>query len=259
MKVLMCVPNISEGIDLSVVEQVVDTVRNVPGVMLLDYSSDADHNRSVISYIGRPDSVLAATQNLAKTALGLIDMTKQKGSHPRQGAVDVVPFVPIRGIGEDEAVKIARDFGRYVGKDDPVMFVRAQAGFPALGEILEPFSFPHLVAGWMRGSHTGPLMPVPLRYSQCTRFDGPPRVVGLGFQLAEGKLVGPSDLFDDPAFDMTRLKAQEIADYMRRHGPFMPHRLGPDEMEYTTLPEVLKSLKDRFRPGEEISEEPRID
>ncbi len=149
--------------------------------------------------------------------------------------------------------------GHYVGKDDPVMFVRAQAGFPALGEILEPFSFPHLVAGWMRGSHVGPLMPVPLKYSQCTRFDGPPRLIGLGFQLAEGKLIGPSDLFDDPAFDMTRAKAEEIADYMRRHGPFMPARLGPDEMEYTTLPQVLKSLEDRFKSSDEMSEKPSFD
>jgi fructose 1,6-bisphosphate aldolase/phosphatase len=147
--------------------------------------------------------------------------------------------------------------GRYVGKDDPVMFVRAQAGFPAVGEILEPFSFPHLVAGWMRGSHVGPLTPVPLRQSQCTRFDGPPRVIGLGFQLANGALVGPSDLFDDVAFEYARAKAMEVADYMRRHGPFMPARLDPGEMEYTTLPEVLKALEGRFRPGSEIGEAPR--
>jgi len=132
MKALMCVPNISEGTDLSVVEQVVDTVRNAPGVMLLDYSSDADHNRSVISYIGRPESVVTATKNLVKTALELIDMTKHKGSHPRQGAVDVVPFVPIRGIREDEAVKIARNFGRYVGKElgVPVYFYEDAATRP---------------------------------------------------------------------------------------------------------------------------------
>lgn len=144
--------------------------------------------------------------------------------------------------------------GRYVGKDDPVMFVRAQAGFPAVGEVLEAFAFPHLVAGWMRGSHFGPLMPVPLRYSQCTRFDGPPRVVALGFQVSEGRLVGPSDLFDDPAFDLTRQRAQEITDYMKRHGPFMPARLGPEEMEYTTLPEVLKTLETKFKPGDKIDE-----
>ncbi|NPA05585.1 MAG: fructose 1,6-bisphosphatase [Crenarchaeota archaeon] len=136
--------------------------------------------------------------------------------------------------------------GRYVGKDDPVAIVRAQSGFPALGEILEAFAFPHLVAGWMRGSHFGPLMPVGLRDAKCTRFDGPPRLVGLGFQVSKGRLIGPVDLFDDPAFDETRRMAQLVADYMRRHGPFMPHRLGPDEMEYTTLPQVLEKLKNRF-------------
>ncbi len=138
--------------------------------------------------------------------------------------------------------------GRYVGKDDPVAIVRAQSGLPAVGEILEAFAFPHLVAGWMRGSHHGPLMPVGLKDAKMTRFDGPPRVVALGFQIHNGELIGPVDLFDDPAFDETRRLAQLIADYMRRHGPFMPHRLGPEEMEYTTLPQVLKKLHDRFKP-----------
>ena len=141
--------------------------------------------------------------------------------------------------------------GRYVGKDDPVAIVRAQSGFPALGEILEPFSFPHLVAGWMRGSHWGPLMPVGLKDAKCTRFDGPPRIVGLGFNITKGRLIGPTDLFDDPAFDEARRTAQLIADYMRRHGPFMPHRLGPEEMEYTTLPQVLERLKDRFKEAKD--------
>ncbi len=133
--------------------------------------------------------------------------------------------------------------GKYVGKDDPVMIVRAQSGFPAMGEILEAFTTPYLVAGWMRGSHVGPLMPVSLKYSKVARFDGPPRVVGLGFQVSEGKLIGPVDLFDDPSFDHVRRVASEMADYIRRHGPFMPHRLGPEEMEYTTLPQVMEKLK----------------
>ncbi len=136
--------------------------------------------------------------------------------------------------------------GRYIGKDDPVAVVRCQHGLPAVGEVLEAFAFPHLVAGWMRGSHFGPLMPVPQRHAKCTRFDGPPRIVALGFQVKNGKLIGPADLFDDPAFNETRRLAQNIAEYMRRHGPFMPHRLGPEEMEYTTLPKVLAKLKDRF-------------
>jgi len=94
--------------------------------------------------------------------------------------------------------------GRYVGKDDPVLIVRAQSGFPAVGEILEPFAFPHLVEGWMRGSHNGPLMPVPFAKARPSRFDGPPRVIGAGFQIHNGHLEGPVDMFDDPSFDETR-------------------------------------------------------
>ncbi len=143
--------------------------------------------------------------------------------------------------------KLALIAGKYVGKDDPVAIVRSQSGFPAVGEIVEAFTLGHLVSGWMRGSHRGPLMPVPLEYSQCVRFDGPPRVVGLGFQLKNGKIIGAVDLFDDLSFDSTREKCNEIAEYMRRHGPFEPGRLPLSEMEYTTLPDVLKKFEGRFR------------
>jgi len=140
--------------------------------------------------------------------------------------------------------------GKYVGKDDPVAIVRAQSGFPAVGEILEAFALGHLVAGGMRGSHHMPLMPVPLKYSQCTRFDGPPRIVALGFQLNNGELVGPLDLFDDPAFDSTRQRVMMITDYIRAHGPFEPHRLPEEELEYTTLPGVLKKLEGKWESVE---------
>ena len=143
--------------------------------------------------------------------------------------------------------KLSLIAGRYVGKDDPVLIVRAQSGFPAVGEVLEPFSFPHLVSGWMRGSHYGPLMPVSVKEATPSRFDGPPRVVSLGFQLSEGRLVGPRDMFDDPAFDRAREKANDLAELMRRHGPFEPHRLPLEEMEYTTLPEVLRKLEERLK------------
>ncbi|PIV70015.1 MAG: fructose 1,6-bisphosphatase [Euryarchaeota archaeon CG01_land_8_20_14_3_00_38_12] len=142
--------------------------------------------------------------------------------------------------------KLFQTAGKYVGKDDPVGVVRCQSGLPALGEVLEPFAFPYLVSGWMRGSHNGPLMPVPVRNAKCTRFDGPPRVVALGFQINNATLGMPVDLFDDPAFDYTREKAQDIAEYMRRHGPFEPHRLPLADMEYTTLPDVMKKLEGRF-------------
>ncbi|GAA5819623.1 MAG: fructose 1,6-bisphosphatase [Methanobrevibacter sp. CfCl-M3] len=137
--------------------------------------------------------------------------------------------------------------GQYIGKDDPAAIVRAQSGFPAGGEVVEPFAFPHLVSGWMRGSHNGPLMPTSQKYANPIRFDGPPRIIGLGFQIADSKLIGPIDLFDDPAFDNTRNQASTIASYMRRHGPFEPHRLPSEEMEYTSLPGVLEKLETRFK------------
>ncbi len=98
----------------------------------------------------------------------------------------------------------------------------------------------------MRGSHFGPFMPVSIADSTPSRFDGPPRVTAAGFQLADGKLVGPRDMFADISFDLARQKANEIAEYMRRHGPFEPHRLPLEEMEYTTMPQVMEKLQSRF-------------
>jgi fructose 1,6-bisphosphate aldolase/phosphatase len=151
---------------------------------------------------------------------------------------------PAAVISTEKLYQIA---GEYVGKDDPVSAVRCQSGLPAVGEVLEGFSHGHLVSGWMRGSHNGPLMPVSVEQAQCTRFDGPPRVTALGFQMHNGKLTEPLDLFDDPAFDLVRRQSQQITEYMRVHGPFEPHRLPMEEMEYTTLPKVMKKLGKRFK------------
>ena len=151
--------------------------------------------------------------------------------------------------------KLSKIAGKYVGKDDPVMIARAQHGLPALGEILVPFMHSYLVAGWMRGSHWGPLMPVGVKDAKCTVFDGPPRIVALGFQVANGKIASDddgkpmvADLFDDLAFDMARREAVEYASMLRRMGEFEPARLGVEEMEYTTLPQILERLRERFKP-----------
>lgn len=93
-------------------------------------------------------------------------------------------------------------------------------------------------------------MPVSQEQAMCARFDGPPRVVGLGTQLKNGHFDEPADLFDDPAFDEVRKESSNITDYMRRHGPFEPHRLPLEEMEYTTLPHVMEELEDRFEDAE---------
>ncbi|HYE77736.1 MAG TPA: fructose-1,6-bisphosphatase [bacterium] len=147
------------------------------------------------------------------------------------------------------ASKVFQLKGKSVGKDDPVMIVRAQSGYPSVGELTEPFAHPHMVAGWMRGSHWGPLMPVPFHQTGMNRFDGPPKVVCAGFQVTAGKLHGPVDIFDDPAFDGARREAIEIADYLRKMGPFEPHRFSEGGMEYTSMPHVLQKLEGRFRPA----------
>lgn len=136
--------------------------------------------------------------------------------------------------------------GKYVGKDDPVLIVRSQHQFPAIGEVLEPFRYPWIIEGWMRGSHYGPLMPVAQKQATPSRFDGPPRVICLGFQISDGKLVGPRDMFDDPSWDEARREANLLADHLRRHGPFEPHRLPLEEMEYTSLPQVMKKVEGRW-------------
>ena len=122
MKILECIPNISEGRNLDLVEQVADQIRQVDNVKLLNYSSDPDHNRSVLTYLGNPEAVLLATKRMTAKALELIDMTRHKGSHPRMGAVDVVPFVPIRGVEREEAVETARQFGKFLGEQGVSVF-----------------------------------------------------------------------------------------------------------------------------------------
>jgi glutamate formiminotransferase len=115
MKILSCVPNISEGRDPELVEKVLAAIRPVKDLKITEVSSDPDHNRTVITYLGRPEAVLEATRAMAQKAVELIDMTKHQGSHPRQGAVDVVPFIPVRGIDAAEAVAISKAFGRFLG------------------------------------------------------------------------------------------------------------------------------------------------
>ncbi|MDH5494431.1 MAG: fructose-1,6-bisphosphate aldolase/phosphatase [Candidatus Bathyarchaeota archaeon] len=152
--------------------------------------------------------------------------------------------------------KLSLIAGKYVGKDDPVAIVRAQHGLPAVGEMLVPFLHTYFVEGWMRGSHWGPLMPVGLKDSKCTAFDGPPRMVAVGFQVCNGGIASDKngspmirDIFDDPAFDMARREATKLAGVLRRMGEFQPARLSAEAMEYTTLPQIVEKLKDHFQPA----------
>ncbi|MCK9486819.1 MAG: fructose-1,6-bisphosphatase [Dehalococcoidia bacterium] len=155
-----------------------------------------------------------------------------------------------RATGEVAAVastdRVADLAGRYAGNDDPTAIVRCHGAFPTVGEVLEPYTLPQLVVGGLRASHHGPWMPVGQEGAGTSRSDGPPRVVALGFQLAEGRLVGPRDLFADAAFEGARRQANEVADYLRRHGPFEPHRLPLEEMEHSTVPSVAARMASRW-------------
>lgn len=112
--ILECVPNISEGRDLEKVEKILDSVRAVAGVKLLDYSSDKDHNRSVITFLGEPKAVIEAAHALAKAATELIDMREHTGGHPRMGAVDVIPLIPIKDISIEETIALSKELAQKI-------------------------------------------------------------------------------------------------------------------------------------------------
>jgi glutamate formiminotransferase / 5-formyltetrahydrofolate cyclo-ligase len=116
MAVIECIPNISEGRRADVVDAVVAMVRSTPGVRLLDVSSDASHNRSVITMAGDAAALRAAVLALFEAAVGAIDLRTHSGEHPRLGAVDVVPFVPIAGVSMGECVALAREVGAAVAE-----------------------------------------------------------------------------------------------------------------------------------------------
>lgn len=181
----------------------------------------------------------------------IYDLIMFLGSHGRFVVNKVIRRVDGVVAAQASTPKPPQAGTRSLGQDDPVLIVRCQNGLPSVGEVTEAFAFPHIVIGWLRRTHQGPLMPVPFQYARCARFDGPPRVIGAGFQMAGGKLLGPVDLFDDPAFDKARQEAMEIAVYLRRHGPFEPHRLPHEQMVNTPFPPILARLEDRFVKNEQ--------
>jgi glutamate formiminotransferase len=133
MPIVECVPNVSEGRRLDIVDALVAAVQSVPGVRLLDRSSDASHNRSVLTMAGEPTDVKAAVLTLFEVALRSIDLRTHRGEHPRMGAVDVVPFIPIEGLTMADCVALARETGAAVSERFavPVFLYEAAAATPA--------------------------------------------------------------------------------------------------------------------------------
>jgi glutamate formiminotransferase len=111
-KIIECVPNFSEGRDLEKIDKILDVFRGRRGVKLLDYSSDEDHNRTVVTIVGEPWEVGNAMVEAIGKAVELIDLNVHEGQHPRMGAVDVIPFIPIRNVTVQEADKLAKDVAK---------------------------------------------------------------------------------------------------------------------------------------------------
>jgi glutamate formiminotransferase len=130
--IVECVPNFSEGRDRSIVDRIVKAILSVPGLCLLDVDLDADHNRSVVTFVGEKEKVGEGALNAIGKAAELIDLTRHQGSHPRIGATDVVPFIPVRNVTLNECVDIARLVGEEAARryGIPIYLYEAAAAHP---------------------------------------------------------------------------------------------------------------------------------
>ena len=131
-KIMECVPNFSEGRDLQKIDKIVAPFRGKQGVKLLDYSNDEDHNRLVVTVVGEPEPLRDAVLEAIGVAVELIDLNHHQGQHPRIGAVDVVPFIPIRNVTMEEAVALSKEVGKEVAKryNLPVFLYEKSASAP---------------------------------------------------------------------------------------------------------------------------------
>ena len=131
-KIIECVPNFSEGRDLRKIEKIVEPFRGKDGVKLLDYQNDEDHHRSVVTAVGSPDALKKAVVEAMGVAIDVIDMRKHQGQHPRMGAIDVVPFIPVRNIEMTEAVAFSKEVAKEVSEkyNLPVFLYEESATLP---------------------------------------------------------------------------------------------------------------------------------
>jgi len=131
-QIIECVPNFSEGRDLDKIKKIVAPFQDKLGVKLLDYEKDEDYNRSVVTIIGEPDAIKAALIKAIGIAIEMIDMRQHKGQHPRMGAIDVVPFIPIKNISLEEAILLSKEVAKVVSKKYkiPVFLYEKSASLP---------------------------------------------------------------------------------------------------------------------------------
>lgn len=130
-RIVECVPNYSEGKDKEIIEKIVDCFRGKEGVKLLDYSSDKDHNRTVVTVVGEPEQVKEAVIASVEVALLNIDLRTHKGEHPRMGATDVIPFIPLKNFTIKESVELSKEVAKEIGRlGIPVFLYERSASAP---------------------------------------------------------------------------------------------------------------------------------
>lgn len=116
-KVVECVPNFSEGRDSKVIEAIAEAIRQTPGVTLLDVDPGASTNRTVYTFVANPDDIIEGALAGAKAAFPLIDMRRHQGEHPRMGALDVCPFIPVQDVSVEECVALSKTFGKRLSEE----------------------------------------------------------------------------------------------------------------------------------------------
>ena len=165
-KILECVPNFSEGRDLKKIEKIIEPFRGRDGVKLLDYQNDEDHNRSVVTVVGEPQPLKTAVIESMGVAIDVIDMRTHKGQHPRMGAIDVVPFIPLKEITMDEAIAISKAIAQQVADtyNLPIFLYEKSATKPERQNL----------AAIRKGQFEG--MPEKIKQPQWTPYCGPAKI-----------------------------------------------------------------------------------
>ena len=179
---IQCVPNFSEGRDPAIIAAIVDAVRRTPGVRLADWSADADHHRLVVTFVGPPEPVRAAAFAAAEVAVQLIDLRQHRGVHPRHGALDVLPFVPLTNISLEECATLSREVGREIAEHHALPVFLYEAAAPA------PHSLPFVrknVFTTLRPDF-GPLSPHPTAGAAIIGARGP--LIAYNINLATEKI-----------------------------------------------------------------------
>lgn len=116
-KIMECVPNFSEGRNMEVMEAILEPFKHTEGMTLLDWSHDEDHNRMVVTLVGEPEALKTSVIEAVKIAVEKIDLNHHIGQHPRMGAVDVIPFVPVKGVTQEEAIELSKEVGKIIGEE----------------------------------------------------------------------------------------------------------------------------------------------